>query len=173
MLDLETLSTRPNAAIIQIGMVAFDRKTFEIIERGICLNVSPELTKYHTDMNTVRFWSGQPDHIRQSVFDNFIYMDDALREVDDYYHSFCDSEEPSPIWANPPSFDLVIIENAFHTEGLEIPWHYRVPRDMRTLVDLAGLGKEDLVKAEAEHNAYSDCLAQIKTLKKCFERLSL
>ena len=171
MLDIETLGTKPDAAIVQMAIVAFDRETFEPKDSGICVNVDPDLNKYSVDMDTIRFWMNQNEEARSSVFIDAYYVRVGLSEISDYYYIHT-RDIDTPIWSMPPSFDQVILGNAFRTEGVKIPWHYRSPRDMRTIIDLAGLKKEEIVKADISHNALSDCHAQIKTLKKCFDIIS-
>ena len=70
------------------------------------------------------------------------------------------------IWANSPSFDCIILENAYKSCNLEIPWKFWNLRDCRTVYDL---GKINLKSVSAvKHNALDDCYNQIIALSNFF-----
>jgi len=127
MLDLETLSTQPNAAIISIGAVRFDdQKVLETFSENIELWSSLD-ADLHIDPDTVQFWRQRPEETQRAVFNNpkplyntLIKLSDWLGDVDE-------------IWGNGAGFDNVILRNAYQTLGLSAPWGYQADRCFRTM----------------------------------------
>lgn len=169
MIDLETLSVRPTAAIVSIGAATFDRVTGVIFERFHARS-SPDLDKYAVDLSTIRWWLTQSEEARVSLAQEVLPLRDVLHAFKRFY-SEC-VRPGAKVWALPASFDLPILENALRVEGLgNVPWEYNAPRDLRTLFDLAKIEKGDRVKPKLEHDALSDCEAQIGTAVIAFARL--
>ncbi len=77
------------------------------------------------------------------------------------------------VWANSPSFDIEILENAAKTCGVTIPeFNFRNRRDLRTITAMC----PEVVKnfdwgSGTYHNALDDCRNQIRLLKKCLKEL--
>jgi hypothetical protein len=175
MIDLETLGTRPDAAIISIGAATFDRKTGEIFER-FHVRVSPDLDKYSVDLSTIRWWLTQSEEARQSLAQEVIPLADGLVSLRRWWANAARPE--ACVWAFPATFDLPILENAMREEfsshmWSKTMWKYDATRDMRTLCDLASITKEQRVKPKLAHDALSDCEAQIATLVLAMEKLGL
>lgn len=66
------------------------------------------------------------------------------------------------VWAQGPSFDVAILEGYYRRAGLPIPWGYSMPRDTRTVYDLAkerGWSKPE--GTQAVHTSLEDCRRQI------------
>jgi hypothetical protein len=55
--------------------------------------------------------------------------------------------------------------------GFRPPWHYRAPRDTRTLFDLAELDARDLPFVGVKHNALDDAIHQAKCVQAAHQRL--
>lgn len=171
MLDLETLSTSPNAAVTQIGACFFDRKTGDIGDT-FSVKCIPNFRHYDVDFSTVKWWTQQSEEARQSVFsDDAIDINAAVLK----FAMFLDKQDLGKdfrVWAMPSTFDVVIMEHAFKTEGLNVRWRYNAARDVRTVLEIAGFGKEDRVLPEVAHDALSDAVAQAKTVAKAFEKIN-
>ncbi len=84
------------------------------------------------------------------------------------FRAFCDKKIKT-VWSHA-TFDFPIVSNAYKVCNLNLPFHYRTARDIRTLVDLSNLdyNKE---KEDKTHNALEDCLYQVKYCVKCFNQL--
>lgn len=95
----------------------------------------------------------QSEEARRAAFAGDWPIDDALRT----FARVVQSIEATRIWAKPPSFDLVLLEAAFQRCSINIPWHYRTPRDCRTLFDITGAKQPDVGTA---HNALDDAKSQ-------------
>lgn len=140
MIDIETLGTSPNAVILQIGAVAFN--TAGMDSEGINYNVSvlDQLAiNSSIDSGTIGWWfdTVTPD-ARRSVLirENIVSLADALDNVNAYITKCFGSDKPkksNKVWANSPSFDLVILRNAMQACGIEPAWKYYQEADVRTL----------------------------------------
>lgn len=155
MIDIETLGTAPGSVILSIGAVAFDAETGEFgDEFYVAIDpqsaVSAGLTM---DVSTLKWWMDQSEDARQEAFSGEDSIWNALIDFDDYVRRI----DATRVWAKPPSFDLVLLEAAFRKVGIDIPWHYKTPRDCRTLFDLTNATQPDVGTA---HNALDDAKSQ-------------
>lgn len=167
MIDIETLGTSPRAPIISIGARMFDRQTWELGD-SFYMKAAPDLSRYSADFSTIQWWLGQSEAARAEFANSGLSLHFALTGLT---YAIAKKWKPQAVWAMPPTFDVVILENAFRTEGVAVPWAYDASRCVRTVCDLAKLPKEERAKAVVEHNALADCDAQILTLKAAFARI--
>lgn len=79
------------------------------------------------------------------------------------------------IWANDPHFDVSILSEVFHAVGLPVPWHYRAPRSMKTVTELAGMTRDDFTAFNygTAHNALDDAISQAMIVCEAYKRLGL
>ena len=164
MVDIETLGNTSTSVITQIGACYFDRYTGEIGTEFL-VNISPQsCIKYDLtmDWDTIKWWMNQPK-------ENWSWMDDcqSLLMALNQFYDFARKCETA--WAHA-TFDFPILMNAYKAINHKVPFHYRAMRDIRTLVDLAGLpyNKE---KKNKTHNALDDCKYQVKYCVECFNAL--
>lgn len=174
MLDLETLATRVDAAVTQIGLCAFDPFQVNADRTGVTVNVRPHPACY-IDPKTVYWWMGQSEEARLSVFDWECAheLEVALRIVRDWLEHWRDPNAEIRIWAMPAAFDVSIYENLCRVTGTEIPWKYNSSRDLRTLMEAAGMGKADRVMPIIAHDAGADADAQALTTAMAYTRLGI
>lgn len=164
MLDLETLSTRNDAAIISIGACLFDMKTGQIgptFHRHIKLDDSP--LRGHISADTVKWWLKQDDAARNAIASpaKAVKLGSALFDL----REFIPRNKTLKLWSNGATFDLVIIRNALERFGYIIPWQYWQERDTRTLVDIAeritGIKTTKIIEfSGTKHDALADALYQ-------------
>ena len=162
MIDIETLSSESNAAVIQIGACAFDiggdvGEPFSIL-------VKPDLLKTPASLSTVCWWMKQNESAREHVAKcdtEGKSPDFALIMLDDYISENCHPDVD--VWAMPPEFDLVILRHLGNTVGRAMPWRFDRTRDLRTLEKLAGATKKDRAIATVAHDAGWDAHAQALT----------
>ena len=86
MIDLETLSTNPNATILTVGGVKFDPYTSEEPAQGMYFRVDVDAqTNMGRDVmqDTVDWWSKQPKEISDEAFsdDNRVSLNDMIKEI--------------------------------------------------------------------------------------------
>jgi hypothetical protein len=173
MIDIETWSTAPNATILTIGAIKFDRKGGFLKPMGqyetFYVRVDPqscEAIGCYTDPNTVKWWKNQSRQAQYEAIENPDKMPitEALTKLSKWIGN------SRYIWANSPSFDCVILESAYERCGLEIPWKFWNTRDCRTIFDLSGIRKNTL-PAGNEHYAVADCYRQIVGVKRALKKL--
>lgn len=171
MIDLETLSTRPNAVILIIAAVKFnpfgkhsELKGMDTFYRKIDIT-SCVRSGMHTDEDTRRWWSLQNPEIRREAFEGErIDLYQALREFIEWF-GHC-----KYVWSHGATFDIVILNEAFRLCSLEAPWKFWNHRDTRTLYAVAGMYSRDLPQ-EDKHHALYDCHRQIWGVKEAMKRL--
>ena len=159
MIDLETFSTKPNAAIVQIGACYFNRVTGEV-GKTFKVNISPrDAVAFGADIDpdTVAWWMKQSDAARESVLkESGVSLKDALESFNLFLQG------AKNVWSHA-TFDFPIVMNNFSMAGIKPKVSYRAARDIRTLTNLAG--NSDVSKHErvgTHHDALDDCLFQVK-----------
>ena len=166
MIDIETMSHRPNASILALGAVRFD-KYIEIKDRFYC-TISMHSNESHGldfSARTIQWWFNKSQEARDELLTNTVCLGMALGSL----RSFLTRKDDLPVWANSPSFDLVILKNAFTATQTECPWRYSAERDYRTIKNLCPEITTD--RQGTHHNALDDALHQTAHLKKCLQHL--
>lgn len=137
MIDLETLSLRPDAFITAIGLVVFN-DNYIVHSEGIFLDMDKSFG--HIDAGTVRWWNEQDPEIRKRVWGGKVAPETATIMIRELYQSY----QPEEIWANSPSFDFVVIREWYKNMKAQRGWNpgqfplgYRAQRDVRTLKNIA------------------------------------
>lgn len=154
MVDIETLSVRPNAYVASIGIVVFNVHGI-VMSAQFSLNPREKHPEEHIDVDTVKFWMAQSRDAQEKLFGDYD-VDVALQQINDAYKNLCCDE----IWARGPQFDVNAIENLMRIRGFKPAWKYYEVRDLRTV-----LKKDDLVPfVGTKHVAEDDALHQVKNL---------
>lgn len=128
MVDIETLSLAPNATILSIGAIAFDPATGDMDEVEFYVNCDPMSQDRDVSMDTISWWMEQPEEVQEALASEQIPLNEALVLFSDWL--FYQSDNPI-IWSH--SFDKIVLQDAYAQCGLDLPWHYRDERDLRTL----------------------------------------
>lgn len=169
MLDLETLSTRKHAAIAVISAVKFNRDDSQIVENKpfymLIDRSSCEQVNMHVDEETIKWWKEKPLHLQKEIFEGKrVHLKDALKAFSEWYG------DSRLIWSQGATFDIPILEEAYHRWSLNPPWKFWQARDTRTIFDLAGIKSSDL-PSENLHHALYDCQRQIWGVKESYKRI--
>lgn len=94
------------------------------------------------DSATVQWWADQSEEA-QAAFADPVDLKVGLRRFALWLQNVTGEKDVFPpackIWSHGPAFDPPILAAAYRAVGLPVPWHYRAPRDTRTLFDLAGI----------------------------------
>ena len=174
MLDIETLSTSPDAVILTLGAIKWNRRgelkpmsSMSKFYRRITLDSCLELGR-KVDKDTKKWWDEQDADVRYEAFEHpdRIPLKQALEEFFRWYGS------SRNVWSNGDDFDCVIVGESARACGLDVPWKFWQTRDVRTLYDLGNIRKSDLPN-DLVHNALYDCYSQIVGVKKALENLNL
>lgn len=161
MLDLETMGTSSNAAIIAIGAVRFDAT---VRDKFYCAIDLSDCVKNGLEMNpdTVMWWMRQSDAAR-AQFEN---PDHDLVAALDAFRQWA-GDDPI-IWGNGADFDNAILANAYKKTGQEPPWRFWNNRCYRTMKSL----KPDIKmeRTGTHHNALDDAASQAEHLMRILVR---
>ena len=165
MVDIETLSVRPYAAILSIGAVAFN------VEQGVLdtfyVNVDAQSCKdvgLHVSKDTVAWWAKQSKEARQALVTNQLPITEALHKFSDWFGS----DRNTVIWGNGSAFDISILESAYYNTDINIPWTPWKVQCFRTVLNLVGVNNKAIRDSENDthHNALDDAMSQTKTILK-------
>jgi exodeoxyribonuclease VIII len=167
MIDLETMSTRGDAAIVSIGAIFFDPRRAEL-GPGLHLAVdlrSAQAMGGHVDADTVLWWLRQSDAARAAITSReALPIDVALDELTGWLRTHSDDGlDVLQPWGNGADFDLGILSAAYRKVvggRSPTPWRYYNQRCFRTLRGL----RTDLpmVREGVHHNALSDATTQAR-----------
>lgn len=170
MIDIETLGTKPDAAVVQLGIVAFDPVSGRIeVPMSVNIDVHPKSTM---DQSTIFWWMGQSEEAREAVFTGSrASPEEGLKSLNEYIVKFSDEIVGHKVWSKPSTFDLVILESLYRSCNMTAPWAHWDTRCLRTLIDVAKLPRNEEGVPEVAHDAGYDAEAQAKTAIKCFKKL--
>lgn len=183
MIDLETLSLRPDAAILQIAAVEFEpfHGGSVMVNGAFCLGVDLFEQKRDISKSTTEFWQkqtamGNTVLLNSVTGNNTASLPAALLRLVEWWR------QRSPIqavWSHGAAFDLPILTHAFMQDGYASPpWSHRQVRDTRTLYMAMGAENHPDVtdrKVELEsalgrvlfaHDALDDAIMQCLELQK-------
>ncbi len=177
MIDLETASTRMDAAILSIGAVRFDTKRVYDYPfyRAITLDSNTSFGR-HISGDTVRWWMGQSEQARAVFTDpQAVHLAAALQDLCTWLRGAktCNpaAVEPEPVyvWGNGANFDISILQSSYEAGGIPLPWGYRDVRCMRTVRSLSGADCVATPENPSPHNALSDAKCQAEWLIAAWE----
>lgn len=163
MLDLETMSTSKDAAIVSIGAVRFNKLTGELGEAFYQLvNLkSAQRAGGRIDGDTVIWWLSQREEARKALIgDESVLIETALKQFSEWMRKYPVGE----LWANGPDFDNTILEAAYNRLGWTPPWSYKINRCYRTIAAQHPEVSRIIIQGEVEHNALADALIQARHL---------
>lgn len=169
MIDLETMSTASNAAIISIGAVKFDPRGPVGMAHGdnalfyMNVDLSSSISAgLHVDGATVSWWMQQTAAARKALRDNQTSLQRALNEFTIWF-----GPERLDTWGNGAAFDLVILRTAYRMHQDYPPWGYKNEMCYRTMCKQ--LPPVPFDAPRVKHNALSDACAQATHLQKLFQ----
>jgi len=138
MIDLETLATSTDAAILTIGAVKFDPFGKDLQEPSmdsfyvkVDLDSCDEIGLVTSD-DTIAWWANQEQAAQDEAFspEGRIHIRDAFNQL----YKFCWGAQR--VWSNGAGFDVVICETVFKRIEKAVPWNFWQVRDVRTAFDL-------------------------------------
>ena len=163
MLDLETLSTEPDAMVFDVAVVPFD-------DNGVVgddhLGVLFFPQTGHIDPGTVVWWMRKESCLLTQT-------NCSETEAAEKIWEYLNRRQDFRLWAMPTSFDCIILEQFLkrNGHGNKLPIDFRKWRDVRTVRELAWWPEPEKREGHVTHNPYDDCVRQIDTLAECWRRL--
>jgi exodeoxyribonuclease VIII len=171
MIDIETMGTSNEAAIISIGAAKFDPMSDGVTDTfyvPVTL-LSSVAAGLKIDAKTVMWWM-HPDRAaaRESLLEIGAAVD-LFSALDGFATWF--GPDSLPTWGNGATFDNVIMRTAFQKAGIDCPWGYTHDRCYRTL---KGLAPDMTVPREGtHHNALDDAIHQATYMQRVASYLGL
>lgn len=155
MLDLETMGTKPGSPIISIGAIEFDvhgdgiiRSFYQAID--LQSNFDHNLTP---GAGTIKWWMKQSEEAKKLFEDpSMVTLPTALVALARWIG------EDALMWGNSARFDLGILEYAYDSCRIPVPWDHRNERCYRTLKALHPEIK--IMRHGTHHNALDDAISQ-------------
>lgn len=160
MLDLETLSSKPNAAVVSIGAVAFNKDG--VAREGFyeVLDVEDqELKGRHISASTFKWWTQQSEQARKVFAETPSKTPMALARFEAYLYGLTSDVHARRIWGYGSTFDNVVLRSLYESYGMKAPWTYRGDMCYRTL---KGLFPKVAIpeRTGTHHNALDDARYQ-------------
>jgi len=154
MLDLETMGTGANSAIIAIGAVKFsskiDDRFYAAIDLDSCLDAGLDV-----DGKTIMWWLKQSDDARAQFTKNItVGLSYALKLFSDWIG------ENAIIWGNGAAFDNAILSNAYRALTIKQPWFFWNDRCYRTVANFFPPLVTKPERIGTYHNAVDDAESQ-------------
>jgi hypothetical protein len=173
MLDLETLSTRANAIILEVGYAIFETGGEWIQESGCWkLNWGMQVGARHLNQETFDWWMRQSDEAFKGAFAG----DERTSPIAFINEFGLNGRIPwhnlTGVWSHGAGFDIPILDDLHTQHGHRVPWHYRTPRDTRTLFWLADMSQADMFPPTLKHSAEADAVAQAVSVQRALKKLN-
>jgi hypothetical protein len=178
MIDLETVSLKPNATILTIAAVLFNCNTGET---GAELHIACSLDQNqnrHIDISTIDWWAEPKQAAAKTELVAFLKqnphrLDLALEKLT----RFIKKHKPKQIWGNSPSFDLAILTDAYQQHDMPVPWPFWIERDTRTMVNvcrqLTGIDPKKQIDFDGTaHSALADAIYQARYVSNAFNLIA-
>jgi hypothetical protein len=173
MFDCETLSTRPNALILQLAALPFDPDAplSEPCHGAAAFDVYLDWSKWeieanacHIDIGTVQWWLKQSDAAQDRLTLGVPRLD-AMKAADELAWFMKEQLLPNAeVWSYGATADIVWVRHFLRIAGYPEPWSYRNERCLRT-ISAEAHGVPATVLAQTPHDALSDAVAQANWLR--------
>ena len=163
MLDLETMGTGPQAAIVAIGAVEFDAQS-QLIGEEFYVVVDLESSVAHggvIDASTVLWWLKQSDAARAAFDRSGTSLTAALIQFSSWMTARAPRENVR-VWGNGAAFDNVILASAYRQANITQPWLFWNDRCYRTVKALSPA--VTMQRNGTHHNALDDAESQARHL---------
>lgn len=165
-IDLETLSTSPDAVVLAIGAAAIAEGGELLADFYSVCSLASQRNR-RIDEPTLDWWERQSVEARAVLNHandpSSPSLSSALKELTHWIGDLGEDYELF-IWGNGAAFDVAILEHAYKQSSPFVPWNFRNVRDMRTLYDLTlrfGLDiKDKAPRVGIHHNAKDDARFQ-------------
>jgi hypothetical protein len=171
ILDIETLSRRPNAIVTEIAAIAVNSVSEALIESGVVeidsLLIEPCIATQladgrHFEKDTITFHD--KNHTLPGSFTGTSPLVSCMT-----LGMFISRHKPKTVWIWGKDFDRPILEDLFAQHRLPLPWEYWRTACARDAWKLAfGDGQKP---AKRNHKAIDDCRATLRDLTTALSEL--
>ena len=156
MIDFETLSTNPNAAVLSLGAVAFTKEGltgeefYVNIDGDDCIKLG-----LHVSQSTVDWWAKQA----QSAKDALEVDKKTLLEAMTMFTHWVRKIGGTHVFGNGADFDNPILKSCYEAVGADVPFKPYNGRCYRTIKNIPGVPKMQQ-RVGTHHNALDDAMSQ-------------
>lgn len=174
MFDCESLSTKPNALLLQIAALPFDPWTpldqpcFDAISFDVYLDWTKselEANLCHIDLSTVNWWLMQGPEAQSRIVAGKPRLD-AMKAADALMHFIHqNANDDTVFWSYGATADLVWLRHFLRIAGYPNPWSYRNERCLRTIAAERAATGVKRPEPATPHDALSDAVAQAEWLR--------
>jgi len=179
ILDLETLSLRPNAVVLSCGIIAVDlSKDFtaeDLKERSLFVKFkSNSQTNRHISSDTLNWWRNQSIEVQRSQLlpsPSDVSLVDGYKAIQQFIKLNCMTPNKAVYWCRGDLESSVLSDIAFEL-GLPELYPYHRKRDVRTAVDIltgSDNGYCDTIPLMPdglkEHDPVDDCIRDLWMLR--------
>lgn len=112
MIDLETMGTTPDSAIVSIGAVVFDPRYGIVTDNTFYMELDWEGQNRNINQDTVDWWSKQTDEAKAAHY-GLDELDEALTLLAQWLPN------DAKVWGNGSTFDISMLEDAYRQCGIE------------------------------------------------------
>lgn len=162
MVDIETLGTTPDALILSIGAVFFDRETREL-GPTFHQHILPSTDRDgQIDADTVMWWMGQSDEARKALKvgqEKASPAGSVIYTLTCFTHQHCNPSKVN-VWSLPAAFDLVLLDSLHRRHRMSTVWDHWQHRCLRTVVSEQRGVPVPRPKPSTAHDALADAVAQ-------------
>jgi hypothetical protein len=159
MVDLETLGTGPDARVLSVGAVCFDRVLGAL---GPRFYVEVRDAGGAIDVETVRWWSKrESEGFVMPGAEEFVEPVEAVGRLAKFLKEHWDEKE-GRMWSWGIDFDLVILRGLIERSGVAVRWQHWNQRCARTFCAEAGVRREGKVMHHALEDAVQEAWAVVR-----------
>lgn len=157
MIDFETLSTNPNAAVLSLGAVAFtkdglitDEEFYVNIDSDDCIRLG-----LHVSQATVDWWAKQSQEAKDALNED----KKSLLEAMTLFSAWVRKIQGTHVWGNGADFDNPILKSCYEAIEADTPFKPFNGRCYRTIKNIPGMPKME-GRSGTHHNALHDARSQ-------------
>jgi hypothetical protein len=177
MIDLETLSTRPRAAVISLGYALFNEDG-ALAADEIIFDVEEQIQRgRNVEASTVAWWASQGESAK-SVFEKSIKYgltaSAGMGKFASVLKEHCPNRKNLLVWGNASTFDIVLTRDLCEHMAPQHwrLWDYPNERCYRTAVNIFDPEKKHAPeRTGTHHNAMDDAIWQAEYLSILNNRL--
>jgi len=156
MIDFETLSTNPNAAVLSLGAVAFTR--LGLTDEEFYVNIDGEDCKrlgLHESASTVAWWAKQSQEAKDALEVDKQTLLDAMSK----FSAWVRQVGGTHVWGNGADFDNPILKSCYEAIEADTPFKPYNGRCYRTIKSIPNTPKMQR-RIGTHHNALDDAKSQ-------------
>lgn len=173
MLDIETLSTDSNAFITSICLQTFNPNKMGVTDEPVFVDMYDpwaEQEGAHIDPNTIKWRQRQAEISKTELRrrpNEYSDLKDSLTRL----AKFVEEHNIKIVWANSPSFDCTIINNAARRLIGKPIFPYYAERDVRTVKHLLETIGGKPVELHNNHLSVTDALNQLDLVQDLYRHI--